>query len=98
MCSNHRVKYSLALLLLTGLGVFSCGPALVDFQPTEADFSFVAIGDTGERDKPLEQNAAALRKMFRQDRFQSLIFLGDNFYPIGLNGPREKVQVHVDRP
>ncbi len=96
MSSNHRVKCSLAVLLLNGLGVFSCGPALVDFQPTEADFSFVAIGDTGERGDLLEQNAAVLRKMFRQDRFQSLIFLGDNFYPTGLNVPREKLQDKIN--
>lgn len=40
----------------------------------------------------LEQNAAVLRKMFREDRFQALIFLGDNFYPTGLNVPRARVQ------
>jgi len=49
------------------------------------DFSLVAIGDAGEKTAILKNNAAAMTEMFRQDRFDALLFLGDNFYPTGLN-------------
>ncbi|MDZ7360605.1 MAG: metallophosphoesterase [candidate division KSB1 bacterium] len=52
---------------------------------SKADFSFVAIGDIGEKSDLLTDNAKTMTALFRQDRFDLLIFLGDNFYPTGLN-------------
>jgi hypothetical protein len=71
----------LAVLLLN-FGA-SCGQA----PPggSKADFSFIAIGDTGEKSAILTDNAKTITQFFRQDRFDLLIFLGDNFYPTGLN-------------
>lgn len=50
-----------------------------------AGFSLVVIGDAGERNDILENNAKLLAEMFRRERFQALLFLGDNFYHTGLN-------------
>jgi len=69
----------------------NCGPSIVKFSPTNADFSFVAIGDIGEAGEILQHNAAVIKKMYREDKFHALIFLGDNFYPTGLNIPRKEV-------
>jgi hypothetical protein len=55
-----------------------------------ADFCLVAVGDAGERTEILENNAAAMTEIFRQERFQALLFLGDNFYPTGLNFAADK--------
>lgn len=92
-------RRELFLKLLFGATVFflslSCGPSIVRFQPTQADFSFVAIGDVGEAGDILKHNAAVMRKMYREDKFHALIFLGDNFYPIGLNIPRAKVSKKI---
>ncbi len=52
---------------------------------SKADFSFVAIGDTGEKNDLLTDNAKTITRLFRQDRFDLLVFLGDIFYPTGLN-------------
>ncbi|NUM77095.1 hypothetical protein HUU40_22280, partial [candidate division KSB1 bacterium] len=49
----------------------------------------------GEAGDILKHNAAVMRKMYREDKFHALIFLGDNFYPIGLNIPRAKVSKKI---
>jgi len=54
------------------------------------DFSLVAIGDAGEKNEILKNNAAAMTALFRQDRFEALLFLGDNFYLTGLNVDPDK--------
>lgn len=96
MFTPHRKLLGKLLFGMTIL-FFSlhCGPSIVRFQPTQADFSFVAIGDTGEKGDILKHNAAVMRKMYREDKFEALIFLGDNFYPTGLNIPRKEVPKKV---
>lgn len=96
MFTHHRrafLRFSLGMFVF----IFSlhCGPSIVRFQTTQADFSFVAIGDTGEKGDILKHNAAVMRKMYRDDKFDALIFLGDNFYPTGLNIPRKEVPKKV---
>jgi hypothetical protein len=48
-------------------------------------FSLIALGDAGEVTGIMKDNAKMMTKLFRQDRLDALIFLGDNFYPTGLN-------------
>src|SRR5574341_1225593 len=85
---SHRcILYTFAL----GLFCANCGSSIVKFKPTDADFSFVAIGDAGEATDIMKNNAAVLKRMYREDKFDALIFVGDNFYPIGLNVPRKEV-------
>lgn len=57
---------------------------------SSGDFSLVAIGDVGERNEILENNAAAITELYRQNRFDALLFLGDNFYLTGLNVEADK--------
>jgi len=65
---------------------------------SNADFSLVAIGDTGEKSDILTDNAKTITALFRQDRFDLLVFLGDNFYPTGLNfGASEDLQKEVPK-
>lgn len=87
----QRNNGPLYLLLLGILPFLSCSRNIVKFNPTPAEFSFVAIGDVGEGGDKLERNAEVIQKMYREDKFEALIFLGDNFYPIGLNLPRKNV-------
>ncbi len=87
-------KKSCLFYLFLGTNVLlhlSCGSKIVKFPPTAAEISFVAIGDTGEPGDILTRNAAVLKKMYREDKFDALIFLGDNFYPIGLNIARKEL-------
>lgn len=53
-------------------------------------FSLVAIGDAGEKNDILENNAETMTELFRSDRFNLLLFLGDNFYRTGLNFAADK--------
>ncbi|MGH7599864.1 MAG: metallophosphoesterase [bacterium] len=50
----------------------------------------MAIGDAGERNGILEDNAESMTRLFRRERFDLLIFLGDNFYKTGLNFESDK--------
>lgn len=57
---------------------------------TAAPFTFLAIGDAGEAGRQLDQNAQRMRERAVADSAQGaplgmLLFLGDNFYPNGLN-------------
>ena len=61
-----------------------------DGQPHE--FTVIAVGDAGETGSALRACGAYAVDMYtgRHDGgvFDAMIFLGDNFYNIGLNGPR----------
>lgn len=83
---GERLKISvLPMALLMSFSV-ACGQTKTGSGVNKSgDFSLVAIGDAGEKSAILKNNAAALTEMFRQDRFEALLFLGDNFYPTGLN-------------
>ena len=73
----------------------SCATPTEPFQQSHADFSFIAIGDTGEKSDILENNAKTLRRMLAEDSFQVMVMLGDNFYPIGLNVPEHEVDEKI---
>jgi predicted phosphodiesterase len=71
----------------------ACGqnvPISTNPTGTQAGFSLVAIGDAGERNGILEDNAETIAALFRRERFDLLVFLGDNFYKTGLNFDSEK--------
>ncbi len=59
----------------------------------------IAIGDVGEAGGPLRSNASLLSDMYTEAHdagvFQMLLFLGDNFYPTGLNLPVDDVDGKV---
>ena len=75
-------------------------------QSVEDPFTFVAIGDAGYPGVILEQNATTLRSLSKEYQennspLDALVFLGDNFYPIGLNHDsteRERLLDKVLRP
>ena len=83
--SSDRVIVSLiVVILLTGAGLQASA------QQPDNRFTFVAIGDAGYPGPILEQNAAELRSIVesyqqKQTPLDALVFLGDNFYPTGLN-------------
>jgi predicted phosphodiesterase len=85
---------------------FSCAACSQSNAPSRennpADFSLVAIGDAGERNDILDDNAKTMTEIFRRNRFDALIFLGDNFYPSGLNfnankDPRREVPSKIKK-
>lgn len=61
--------------------------------------TIIAIGDTGENSSDLRDNASSISDMYagkhREGSFDALIFLGDNFYPTGLNLPADEVDGKV---
>jgi len=69
----------------------ACGqPKTPGGENKSGDFSLIAIGDAGEKNEILTNNAATMTEMFRQNRFEALLFLGDNFYLTGLNVEPDK--------
>jgi hypothetical protein len=84
-------RYPLFLALLLALAA----PPALHAQPRPgAPFSFLAIGDAGEDGPELLGNARYMLETAR--RYDSeghpvslLLFLGDNFYPNGLNRPED---------
>jgi hypothetical protein len=68
-------------------------------QTASRALTIVAIGDGGERNRILHNNAALLNDMFagKHDagRPDALIFLGDNFYETGLNIPADEVEAKI---
>jgi Calcineurin-like phosphoesterase len=87
-------------LLLAILMNFSIAATLTA-QPAGAPFSFIAIGDAGEDGPELLGNARHMLETARQYDAEGhpvslLLFLGDNFYPNGLNRS-EEVRRHLIR-
>src|SRR5690349_18328496 len=73
---------------------FSCVAGRLTAQQA-LPLTFIAIGDGGESGTTLNGNAAAMRQWATTLQQQGtpvglLLFLGDNFYPIGLNQPEPK--------
>ena len=62
--------------------------------------TILAIGDAGLRGSDLRANASLMTNMFTGQhdggQFDALIFLGDNFYDIGLNVPANEVEGKVN--
>jgi hypothetical protein len=91
--SRHRYSRPFGLLrmtiVMTAFVTLSLAPSSLRAQ-VPPPFSFVAIGDGGEPGTDLENNAASMGKL--SDSLTKagrplglLLFLGDNFYPNGLN-------------
>ena len=81
--SDRQITLSLALLLF-------CGSCLPLFGQRSDNFTFIAIGDAGYPGPILDENAATIKSitatLHRNKRpLDAMVFLGDNFYPIGLN-------------
>jgi hypothetical protein len=77
----------------------ACSQAFVKVEShaTKAStFSLVAVGDAGEKSDILHDNAKALSKLFDDSAFDLLVFLGDNFYKIGLNFDKAATQKEVE--
>ena len=64
-------------------------------RQTSRPLTIIAIGDTGENTKDLRSNASYISDMYTGAHgggaFDALVFLGDNFYPTGLNVPADEV-------
>jgi hypothetical protein len=90
----HVVALSFLLSFQT-----ACGQALLKFEshaPEASRFSFVAIGDAGEKNDILKDNAGAMARLFRNDPFELLVFLGDNFYKTGLNFDKAESRKEIE--
>ncbi len=87
--------YLLRNCIVAGFVLCGCAPSPAPFQPSHSDFSFIAIGDIGEPGDILSDNAATLQRMLTEDRFDAMVVLGDNFYPIGLNVPEREVDEKI---
>lgn len=80
-------------------GQIACSQAFVKVEShatRASNFSLVTIGDAGEKNDILGDNAKALNKLFNDDAFDLLVFLGDNFYKIGLNFDKAATQKEVE--
>jgi hypothetical protein len=71
------------------------------FAQSPAPFTFLALGDGGEPGNTVGQNAIAMNKIVGQlerdhQPVDLLVFLGDNFYPIGLNRTEEVRRELID--
>ena len=67
--------------------------------PAEGPLTVIAIGDAGESGGILRANASYITAMQTGEhdagRISAMIFLGDNFYPIGLNGSRKDAEGEI---
>jgi hypothetical protein len=79
--------------VMTLLGFAACFEASAQDNPA---FTLIALGDAGEGNRLLRANAETMNDMLigRHDggTFQSVLFLGDNFYNTGLNIPSDDVE------
>jgi len=80
--------------------LLACGQRANNPPTANTGFSFIAIGDAGEKNSLLKNNAKAITALYQNDRFNALFFLGDNFYMTGLNfnddkDPREETPKRI---
>ncbi len=90
MVMKHLLLSSLALLLAR------CSHQESMQQLVSPDgFTVVAIGDAGETGSALRGTTKYVNDMYIEQhdggKPDAMIFLGDNFYPLGLNGPADEV-------
>jgi hypothetical protein len=78
-----RLLPSAALISLVGLWLLDA--PRVDAQAPGSSVRLLAVGDTGD-DKGSADVVKALEAQVRAHRTDAVVFLGDNFYPAGLNG------------
>src|SRR5688500_3645714 len=88
---NHRTLRLLILLFLTSTTAQSQTP-----------FTFIVIGDIGEANEHHERIGRIMTDTIRRPTPDLLMFLGDNFYPRGLNDrdpeDRDTLVARVLRP
>lgn len=94
--SMTRLLRSLGLPLLLMLAGIAPAPA-----QSGAPFTFFAIGDAGEPGTPLQNTARAMHARATAAAqggtpIGLLMFLGDNFYPNGLNLPPKERSAHIE--
>lgn len=87
-------KWRARVIVLLFLGTY----ATLSAQERD-NFTFIAIGDAGYPGPILDQNGAAINGITasldkEKNPLDALVFLGDNFYPIGLNiRPKERTSL-----
>ena len=63
--------------------------------------TLIAIGDAGESGSALRGNATYINEMYTGEhdggKPDAMVFLGDNFYPTGLNLPSDEVQSKIKK-
>lgn len=94
---NSRIlRVSVWFLLVCG-----CSSQNVQRTNEPKPLTVIAIGDAGETGSILRGNAKYINDMFTEQhnggKPDAMIFLGDNFYPIGLNVPADEVQSVIKR-
>lgn len=89
------MRYPLALLFSFGISVSPASP-----PPEGGPLTIIAIGDAGENNSVSRGCGNYITNMWigQHDAgtFQALLFLGDNFYPTGLNIPADDVAKKVE--
>lgn len=95
---THHASFILCLSL-----VMSCSQHETQRGPDAglSPFTLIAIGDAGETGSALRANASLLTNMHTGQhdggKFDAMIFLGDNFYNVGLNVPHDEVDDYVKK-
>lgn len=82
--------------LSLGLALLCLATSFEAVAQEKAAFTLIALGDAGEGNRLLRASAETMNDMLigRHDggTFQSVLFLGDNFYNTGLNLPSDDVE------
>jgi hypothetical protein len=87
---------STPIRLIPLLFLAAASPARPAPQPGDSGLGVIAIGDAGEKGRELRGAGQYVTDIFTGShdagRFRLLLFLGDNFYPTGLNIPLDDVE------
>lgn len=91
------MRFPLPIIAALALLVSGCSPRKgVEYDQSRKSLKVVAIGDAGDRGSILRGNARYVNDMYSGShdagKPDAVIFLGDNFYPIGLNIPADDVR------
>lgn len=89
-------------LFLIGVTALSCSHQQSIHEPAEGKpLTVIAIGDAGEPGNLLRDNAKLVENMYSgrhsADLPDAMFFLGDNFYPTGLNVPADEVDKKIKK-
>lgn len=87
---------------LIGVTALSCSHQRSIHESAEGKpLTVIAIGDAGEPGSLLRDNAKLVDNMYsgrhNAGRPDAMFFLGDNFYPTGLNVPADEVQKKINK-
>lgn len=104
LTSMRRFHSAMLALGVISLALPSCASLREGGEPggvSERPLTIVAIGDAGEPGAELRANAGLLTNMYTGQHdggtYDAMIFLGDNFYPTGLNVPVDEVDGRVKK-